>query len=203
LQAANAGDRAAADAALKKLDIKTLYEDAYFGLASYVYASKWGDVSQQIDGLRRATTPGDSSSHYYLSSAELTSALFVLIKLEVKAKEYAEATDDWQRLQKIDKATAAQLDPVFDQLEKIRTDHTAYEVNGLITEGQWFLHMFKQHFRADVSEGFISQVKLRCDKRYVFFAFDPKLQYQIDNKTGKCGIELDGSPGTRFKLIQF
>ncbi len=70
-------------------------------------------------------------------------------------------------------------------------------------EGTWHVHLFKRHFQAEVAEGYISQVKLRCQKHYVFFAFDPKLQYQVDSKDGDCSMELLGAPGTRFKLMQF
>jgi len=75
-------------------------------------------------------------------------------------------------------------------------------VFGQLSEGKWYLHLFKRHFRAVVSEGYIAQVKLRCDKGYVTFAFDPTLQYHVPDKDGDCSIELEGAPGTRFKLIQ-
>ncbi len=54
-----------------------------------------------------------------------------------------------------------------------------------------------------MSGGFISQVKLRCDKRYVYFSFDPKMECQVANADGKCSVELEGAPGTKFKFVQF
>jgi hypothetical protein len=42
----------------------------------------------------------------------------------------------------------------------------------------------------------------RCNT-YAYFAFDPRLEYEVANKDGRCTIELDGAPGTQFKLIQY
>lgn len=52
----DANDRNAADAALAKLQITNLYEDAYYGLAQYSYALKWGDADGQRAGS--AIRPG-------------------------------------------------------------------------------------------------------------------------------------------------
>jgi TonB family protein len=203
MAAVDAGDRPAADTAMNKLKVTNLYEDAYAGIATYTYATKWGDASQQLAGLRRAIA--EEKDARYLPKDVFRSALLGCIKLELTAREYAEAMITWHHLEKmgIDTDTTAVLKPIIAKLEKIRSDATRYEVPGQMPEGTWHLHLFKQHFQAAVSEGYISQVKLRCDKRYVFFAFDPTLQYQVADGAGKCAIELDGAPGTTFKLIQF
>ena len=202
LAAINAGDQAAADAAMKNLKITNLYEDAYFGLATYDYASKWGDESQQLAGLRRAIAGEDRAQ--YLPVDTFRSALLACMKAELKARLYAEAMDTWNRLEKSGVAnnTAAQLKPIIEQLEKLRSDDSAYAVHGQMPEGRWYLHLFKRHFQIVVREGSLSDVRLRCDRRYVFFAFDPTLTYQVANKDGSCSIELEGTPGTRFDLVQ-
>jgi hypothetical protein len=46
-------------------------------------------------------------------------------------------------------------------------------------------------------------VKLRCQKHYVSFDFDPNLQYDVASKDGECEMEMIGTPGTRLKLMQF
>jgi len=203
MSAINSADRAAADVALGKLKIGNLYEDAYFGLATYNYSKKWGDESQQLEGLRRAIAEEDVA--HYLPKDLFQSALLARMRLELNAHDYAEVMTTWKRLRKlgVDKDTQSRLLPVIDQLQKLRSDDSVYEVPGLMPEGRWFLHLFKRHFQAVVSEGFISQVKLRCDKRYVYFAFDPKLQYEVASAYGNCSVELEGAPGTKFKLVQF
>ncbi len=203
LAALNSGDRAAADEAMQKLKITNLYEDAYFGIASYQFASKYGDEEQQLEGLRRAIAREDYAR--YLPRDLFRFALFTCMQLELKAHQYAEALTTWKRLEKagIDKETAARLRETIAQVEKIRTDDSAYEVSGQITDRNWYLHLFKRHFHAAVSEGYISEVRLRCATRHWFFAFDAALSYEINSKDGQCSIELLGAPGTQFKLMQF
>jgi TonB family protein len=203
MSAINSDDRAAADAAVGKLKIGNLYEDAYFGLATYNYAKKWGNESQQLEGLGRAIA--EEGVAHYLPKDSFQSALLARMKLEMNAHEYAEVMTTWKLLEKlgVDKSTESRILPVIDQLQKLRSDDSAYEVTGRMPEGRWFLHLFKRHFQAVVSEGFISQVKLRCDKRYVYFSFDPKLEYEVASAYGNCSVELEGAPGTKFKLLQF
>jgi len=200
MRAVRAGDRTAADLAMKKLEISDLFEDALVGFATYNYATKWGDNLQQLAGLRRAI-----AGRSYLPVDVFRSALLACFELEVSAHEYGEALDTWSQLEKtnIDKSTAARLRGIVDHVEKLRFDNTSYALSGEMTDGTWYLHLFKRHFRALVSEGYISQVKLRCDKNYLFFAFDPKLNYEVSGKDGDCSIEFVGAPGTRFELVQF
>jgi TonB family protein len=203
MSAIDSGDRAAAEAALGRLKISNLYEDAYFGLATAVYAQKWGDEAQQLEGLRRAIAEEDAA--HYLPKDMFQSALLTRMKLELKTHDYVEVLQTWKRLQKlgVDQDTQARILPVIEQLQKLRSDDSRYEMVGQMPEGSWFLHLFKRHFQAIVSDGFIEQVKLRCDKRYVYFNFDPKLEYQVANGYGNCSVEFDGARGTKFKLVQY
>jgi TonB family protein len=203
IAAVNSGDRAAADEAMQKLKITNLYEDAYFGIATYQYASKYGDEGQQLEGLRRAIAREDYAR--YLPRDLFRFALFTCMQLELKDHQYAEAVATWKRLEKagIDKDSAARIRETIAKVERIRTDGSVYAVSGQISDSNWYLHLFKRHFQAVVSEGYISEVRLRCDTRHWFFPFDARLQYEINSKDGECSIELLGAPGTQFKLMQF
>ena len=194
------GDKDGALEALKSLNPRNLYEDAYTGLASYAYAYRWGTEAQQIAGLTRGIAREERD--HYLPRGKLEEALLACIKLEVKAHEYGEALADWKRLEKLDKAAAAQSKPLIDAIEKLRSDGIPYEIAAEMPEGNWHLHLFKRHFRAAVSDGLISQVKLRCEKKFLYFTFDPTLQYEVGGN-GECMVELDGTPGTHFKFVQF
>ncbi len=203
LHAINSGDRTTADAALANLKITTLSEDAAFGLATYFYARKWGDDSQQLEALRRAIVREDRVT--YLSKDQFKSALATRLNLELKMREYAEALKTWEGMRTVgvDEHTMALFKPGVDRLQKIRLDDSSYAISGLLTPaGSWHLHLFKRHFKAVVSGGYISQVKLRCNRHYVFFNFDPTLLYKVDSKYGDCAIELLGAPGTHFQLVQ-
>lgn len=203
LAAVNAGDRAAADQAMKSLKVTNLAEDADFGVATFIYASKWGDDSAQLAGLRRAIAM--ENYPHFLPRPLFMSVMLNCLRLELKMHYYAEALAAAKTLQKNhpNKAAAAQVASIIGQLQKLRSDDTAYAVAGSLQDGSWNLYLFKKHFKATVSEGSISQVKLRCPTRYVAFQFDPKLEYTIESKHGYCSLELDGAPGTKFTLVQF
>jgi TonB family protein len=201
--AINASDRPAADAALKQLKVTNLYEDAELGLAEYSYALKWGDEYGQLEGIRRALAEADTA--FYLKRDAFREALLVCLRLEVRTRDYAAAMATWARLSKlgVDKATEAQITPVIEQLKQLHADSRSYDVQGIMPDGRWYFRLFKRHFGAAVSEGFISEVKLRCEKSHVFFAFDPKKQYEVPSRYGSCAIEMEGAPGTRFTLTQY
>ncbi len=201
--AISAEDRGAADAATKKLVITNVYEDAYFGVATYSYASKWGTEAERLAGLRRAIA--SESRARYLPVAMFKEVLLACLQLELQTHQYAEATATWKSLENlgVDDKTAVIVRPIMARLEKVRSDDSEYDVSDQIAKDSWHLHLFKRHFRAAVSAGQISDVKLRCDKGYVRFAFDPTLQYEIPSTDGDCWMELDGAPRTQFKLTQF
>lgn len=200
-----AKDRSAADAAMSKLKITNLYEDAFFGLAQYYYAQVWGTAAQQLAGLVRAVANDDAASVHYLPKNVRGPVLRSLFNLEIKTHEYAEATATARLLQKlgVDRATEAKIKSVLGQLETLRSDDRGYGVAGVMPNGSWSLELFKRHFSIEVAEGYVSQVKLRCQRGYLFFAFDPKLQYEVKGKYGSCQMELLGAPGTKFTLFQF
>jgi TonB family protein len=195
-------DKVAADAAAASLHITNLFEDAYYGLAEYNYAARWGNEAQQVAGLSRAVA-AESSAHY-LPKPAFAAALQALLPLEIRAHDFASAMIVWDRMQNagIDKKELAQLKPTIDKIEALRTDDKAYAVSGQIVESSWAYRLFKQHFQFTISEGHISDVKLLCDKKYVAFKFDPDLDYQVADKFGRCTIAIAGDPGTKFKLIQ-
>jgi TonB family protein len=201
--ALKANDRAGADAAMKGLTVSSLYEDAYFGLANYQYARAWGDESQQLAALKRAVA-NDHSAHY-LRPKEFQSALLEIMKLELKEHLYGAAQVSWHDLQAsgIDPALKAQIKPVFDRLDKLRSDDTAFDVTGSLADGTWHQTLLKKNFRAQVVSGHISDVKLRCTKGFVRFAFDPAIQYHVEAKYGSCTMEIEGDRGTQFVLTQF
>jgi TonB family protein len=204
LKAVAATDRPAADTAMGKLRVTNLYEDAYFGLARYTYARAWGTDVEQLAALRRAVE-NDGGEIEYLPKAVYRSALAGLFQLEIKTHEYAEAVATWHRLQKVrvDPALEAKIKPVLAQLDALRSDNQEYGVSGSMPSGSWNLQLFKRHFRIQVDDGYISQVKLRCDRHYLYFAFDPQLQYSVNGNYGSCWMELLGAPGSKFTLFQF
>ncbi|MGH9919813.1 MAG: energy transducer TonB [Nitrososphaerales archaeon] len=196
-------DRSAADAAMQKVKIESPTEDAYFGLATYQYAQVWGDQAEQLKALRRTLVWPDDEN--VLPKDVFAVALRARLQLELETHEYGEAITTWKRLQKLgaDPGMVAKVTPIMQELDRLRLDHREVEVSGQLRGGSWFLQLFKPQFRIEVTDGHISDVKLRCQKRYLSFTFDPSLQYQVSGDSGDCTIQLEGAEGTRFKFVEF
>lgn len=203
MQAIAANDRPGADAELAKLEAQNLYEDAYLHLGKYNYYHAWGNEIQQLQELRGAIAHEDVAQ--YLPKAMFAAALQSLFPLQVKAKDFAGAMQTWHRLQKssADKEALANWKKTVAMMETLRQDDHSYSVLGEIQSGtSWFFRLFKGRFKIIVRNGHLSEVKLRCDKKYVFFRYEADLQYSIGKKLSNCDMELVGEPGTRFDVIQ-
>lgn len=202
LKAIDAGDQAGADAELAKLQVNNLYEDAYNNVARYHYHLKWGTEVQQLAALKRAVA-GENLPRY-LPSDMFISAVRSLLTLQLRAKDFAGALKTWETLQKCaPKEDVDKFKPVLARVEALRTRDTSYSVDGEIDKGtSWFYTLFKNRFQIAVSSGTVAEIKLRCDKKYVFFRYEPDVQYRISDRYGSCALELVGDHGTKFSLIQ-
>jgi TonB family protein len=198
----NANDKAGADAAMRKLSVDNLYEDAYFGFAQSVYAQKWGTESEQLAGLSRAVAHENGAR--FLPKKQFIVALSAMLPLQVRARDFSGALQSFVKLQKLgaDEALLATFKPTIDQINALKDNDRSFSVPGEIVDGSWCLPLFKRKFSVDVTSGHLSEVKLRCERKYVFFAFDPTLEYKVSEKYGACLLQLTGDPGTKFKLMQ-
>jgi TonB family protein len=197
-----AGDRSASDRAMAKLQPGNLYEDAYLGLAQFTYAEKWGNEAEQIAGLKRAIAFEQEAT--YLLPPHFLKAVTALLPLQANVRDFAEALHTWDVLRKLQPSdeTLAKLKPVVAQVEAFRSDRQPFNVNGELVDGSWHINLFRKEFGVVVSEGYISELKLRCERKFAVLTFDAKNSYKVPDKFGKCRLQLIGDPGTKFRLIQ-
>jgi TonB family protein len=200
-KAVDADDRARADEELAKLRVRNLYEDAFMGIATFFYAQKWGTEEQQLAGLRRAVA--NEHSPKYLPKSLFVAALNQLMSLQVKVQDLGSALDTWEKLEKVaKKESTARWKDTLDQIEAIRTSDRAHRMSARMEGPSWQGKLLKNRFQLNIASGKVSEIKLRCEKQYVFFKFQPSLEYTVTNNPGRCAIELVGEPGTSFELIQ-
>jgi TonB family protein len=199
--ALKAHDRAAADAAMQQLVIKSLYENAYYGMVQYEYAYQWGNGTGQEAALARAL-----GGEQYLAPSERRAMLLANLGVQLQKQDYYEALQMWDRLRKLgglDKDPAAKFQQVIADVEQLRTDSRAYTMSGTIEErGAWSVHLLKRRFQAAAVSGALSAVKLRCKRGFVSFALDPDLDYNVPKSLGECALSLEGTPGTVLTLTQ-
>jgi TonB family protein len=202
-RAVKSKDRTAADAAMGRLVVTNLYEDAYYGLAQHLYTAAWGDTVQQLAGLRRAIAY--ESVDEYLPKQEFQWALLQTLVLDISSRDYDDALDVWEKLQKMgaEPGILEKLKPKIEGINALRASDAAYDIAASLPDGSWRLGLFKQNFRLTTQSGHITGIKLRRERGFVQFAFDPTLQYMVESHYGTCKMQLEGEPGTKFTLTQF
>ena len=195
-------DRARAKATLELLQVKNLEEDAYLGLAQYRYAARYQDEQAQIAGLERAIA--NEATAKYLPTPMFVAALRTLFKLQVETHYYNEALDTWKKLQKVDHdaQVIGQFKKVAAAIEASRSDPTAYAVTTTLKDGGWFIDLMRSRFRIEVPQGHVTDLKVRCEKTYLSFPYDPQIEYHVPERSGKCQLQLTGEPGSLVRLTQ-
>lgn len=202
-KAIGAGDKARAEDQLSRMHVTNLYEEAYKNLATYALNAKWGDETQQLGALRAAVAEEGRAT--YLPEKTFAAALRALLPLELNAQDFASFLRTWEKVQKngADEALLATWRPTVEDVQKLRTDERSYRVRGRIETGtSWFYRLHKRRFQIAPRTGSLAEIKLRCDAQYVFFRFDPKMQYTTNDKYGLCTLEVVGDPGAEFDLVQ-
>jgi TonB family protein len=203
LKAVDEGERETADSRLARLEARNLHEDAYRGIAQYMYCRKWCSEWQQLGALRRAIA-GEQTPRY-LSKEVFAAMLQAMLSLEIRLQDYARALHTWETLSALglDAATRMKWQNSIDEIETLRTSDKAYAVAGDFgDQSSWFFELLKRRFQVEVASGSIAEIKLRCNRQYVFFHFDPTLQYTLAGNDTSCSMEMVGQPGTKFRLIQ-
>ena len=159
--------------------------------------------AEQLAGLKRAIA--NERSARYLSRQAFRWALHALFAVEVNTRRYGEALDTWRELEKmhLDAKSMSQMESLVEKLKALKTDGSAYAIADVMPQGSWSLELFKRHFHVAVSAGRVSVIKLYCAKRFVSFAFDPKLDYEVKARFGSCRMEMLGDAGTKFSVVQF
>lgn len=183
--------------------VLNLYEDAFMGMVMAAYYQRWGNVSQQRAALRRAVAY--ESDEVYLPEATFVQALKRSMRLAVQQNDFrvALALADTLESRDIEPAFRAQLATLRKEVEVLRTGQDAYAVSGEISSNaSWFLQLLKSSFYIDQLEGELAEIKLRCERDYVFFRYQPDQQYRIADQQGQCALELVGNPGSTFRVVQ-
>ncbi len=219
-------------AALESRTGFNLYEDAYLHIAKYRYYTRWGDAPEQLHALDRAVSQDFQEDRLpeELYVALQTQRFWLLVRTQ--DYERAVSTFETLGKYELEPSVTSALEATMEEIRALRDDDRAYAVTGTLeepgfhgstppatgemptlpyasavgeappAEGSWFYHLFKDEFAVTDIQGQITEVKLRCPESYVFFRFDPDVEYRVSNKRGHCHLELVGNPGTTFRLVQ-
>lgn len=191
---------------LEAAGIHNHYEYAYFNLARYSYALRYGTPIEQMEYLRAALGETVSSPNWEtpLELGAARESRRALVQLQLLNRYFAEAMDSFELMQiRGDDEGVELFHDAIERLGEFEANSSAYPVSGRINEtGSWAITLLKTKFYLSDIDGTIEELKLRCETDYVFFDFDPELQYNVSDAAGECGLQVIGDPNTTFTLVQ-
>jgi len=202
-------DQQATQASLKELEdrgVRNLYENAYLNMARFNYAVKYGTSAEQMKYLKTALSYENTGPKVsFLPDEMVVIARRKLFELQLANKHYAEAAKSYELFEKNDDTTAVELlKPSYQELMVLKSNQDAFELDAATnTNGYWSINLFKQGFAITDADGVLNEIKLRCEKKYVFFPVELDEEYSIPDSFGDCNLELLGNADVNFKLVQF
>lgn len=191
---------------LLKVEAKNHYENAFLSFAEFLYAQQYGSEVEQVGHLRSAlsfTTSGEDGN-LYLSDENAMAARRILFNLEVKNYYFTEALDTFGEMKKRnDDEGVGLFQSTYEELLRLKGAETSYSIPASLSQfGTWHIDLFKNNFYFDNVDGVVSEVKLRCDKKFVIIPIDLELSYAIADEWGDCSMEVLGEAATTFEIVQ-
>lgn len=194
---------------LESLEARNHFESAHLNLARYRFAELHGSMVDQKHFLSAALintiTLEGVSEDFYVEENFVEPLLKRLMSIQVESRDYRPALNTINRL--VDYSSTESRDGylgLVQEMLKIRDDDSSYAMPENIPQsGRRIIPLFKGSFYFDSLDGDLAEIKLRCQQKYLFFAFDIESSYEIPESYGRCGLEVIGDPGTTFDLVQF
>ena len=192
-------------AKLESRDAINLYEAAFLNFARYRMAKYDGDALAQLDHLLAATNYENRNQEMHYLPGEMVPPLRIeIFKLYVALQQYSEALQTYEIIVKSgDKKTQSALKPTVDQLIVLKSDDRGYRVSRQIDASEfWSIDLFKQAFYFENISGQLDELKLRCQKKYMFFSVSTDQQYNVPESWGQCSLQVQGTPDSTFDFVQ-
>lgn len=204
-KAIQSGDRARSKELLKVLEsyARSLYEQAYFHLGSYLYESKWGTDGRAYRALHRATFLDNSQG--FLPEETLLSLLVSRLNHELNSSRFALAKVTAKDLldRELDEDLRKQITATLFEIEQLVSAKGVIVHAGRIDDGNNSTHrLLRPQFKFRNVAGDIAELRLHCDKGYVGFTYDETLSYSVNPSYRECILTTIGTPGTTFDLVE-
>ena len=202
-RATRKGDRQRADEVLASIKALSLDEDAWHNMLLDEYYAHWGTPSQRLAVLRRAA--GMQDRNFFLPARLLGDALRSRLALEIQLSDFGGALQTWEIVAKAKKTDEfpKTYQAAIDDIHKRRTDDRSHTIAGEVDHrGSWFVQLLKRKFAIAVPSGKVSHLKLRCERGFFSYEFEPGKQYETDENAGECQLQAIGKAGTALELRQ-
>ncbi len=177
------------------------YEYAYLNFSKFLYARHFKGFKEQLYYLSKAV--GHDINHKYISEDLLAWGLGELFYLQIKTKRYFEAMESYNHM--VSKELPyTKYENTYLDIIKLKSDKREFAITDKIGQKTyWRIGLLKQNFNVIQKTGTIEEIKLRCDKKYVYFPYEPDIYYEIPTSWGQCYISLIGVPESEFEFHQY
>ncbi|MES2604119.1 MAG: energy transducer TonB [Pseudomonadota bacterium] len=190
---------------LEATGVNNRYESAFFGLANFLYASRFGTSLEQMNYLGDALSNSRvEEDEVFLPANEAKFARHELIKLQVRNRHFKEAQDTYSYFEQVDDKEALEtFKPLMDEVAALKLNDDPYEIPAAINDkGEFSIKVFKNQVYVAEIEGKVDEFKVYCEKQYLSFAVEPDIAYDIPEQWGVCTLTVAGTAGTTMKLGQ-
>lgn len=182
---------------------RNLYEQAFFNLGSFQYASLYGTHQEALHHLSKAVFMDHNRG--YIDDDLLTDLLIRKMALEMKLLKVGAArqTADTIVQRELNDGQAESVAKVRQFIEDFaKSDKVAISQGRIPDDYHYYHRLVKNNFGFHEVEGRIAEMRIHCDRGYVGFAYRAEIRFSIKPDWSDCNLIVIGDPGASFKLIE-
>ena len=190
---------------MENSDHLSSYSYRHLNTVKYSYAEKFDSKQSQINAIYQlllfeSRTKTDKGA---LKKDQRISARRSLVSLLIQTSRFGDAIREYRTLNKIDPEAESIFKDALQQINQIRTDDSLIKTQLYLNENGYNLgYLFKNTFGFLEGSENVTQLKLRCDKKFKILDYKPESEYKIPKSWGKCSLQTIGVPGSNVALYQ-
>ena len=185
-----------------------LVEVAYLDYLKGLYWQKKGDPIKALRHYSRSLTISE-----FLPDEIHVNLLRFAMSLSLEFKHYLDFLELYEELKQVDSDLAHNDDihRVAQQVEAFLRGDSPFAVGGEISsqcrtcerEAYFWSHeLARPSFLIHEVKGEITSINLRCGFKVVSLEYEPNMVWTSNKEWGDCNVEVQGTQGTSFKLVE-
>lgn len=169
------------------------------------YAQIFSSKQLQIDTIEQLLLFDNQTQNETILNLKVSVSMRrKLVLLLIQTKQYGSAVIEFEELRKLDPQANELFAVAFNQIDEIyNNDHVIRTPITLSENGYTTINLFKSNFGFYNSSNNLSNIKLRCDKKFASLGYQQDLEYKIPKSWGRCNLQVIGTPNTTSTLYQF
>merc|ERR1712065_90135 len=91
----------------------------------------------------------------------------------------------------------------YQAIKTLKSDDQTFSIREQLDDRGFLFHsLIKNSISIFDAQGELNELRLRCQKKYVYFDYSPNKQWNIPNEWGECTLQVIGEPKAEFTLWQ-